>query len=63
MVLLGEQDVALVFVRTNYHVSMAIAEFIELSLDNLVISSNGMKLQIQVQVGIYNKMNEDTKFE
>lgn len=42
---------------------MAIAEFIELSLDNLVISSNGMKLQIQVQVGIYNKMNEDTKFE
>ena len=34
---------------------MVIAEFIELSLDNLVISSNGMKLQIQVQVGIYNK--------
>lgn len=42
---------------------MAIAEFIELSLENLVISSNGMKLQIQVQVGIYNKMNEDIKFE
>lgn len=41
---------------------MAIAEFIELSLENLVISSNGMKLQIQVQVGIYNKMNEDIKF-
>ena len=44
-VLLGEQDVVLVFVRTTYHVSMAIAEFIELSLENLVISSNGMKLQ------------------
>lgn len=45
MVLLDEKDVVLVFVRTTYHVSMAIAEFIELSLENLVISSNGMKLQ------------------
>ena len=42
---------------------MAIAEFIELSLDNLVISFNRVKLQIQVQVDIYNKMNEDIKFE
>lgn len=61
-VLLDEKDVTLVFVRTTYHVSMVIAEFIELSLENLGFGSAGMNLQIQVQVGIYNKMNEDIKF-
>lgn len=41
---------------------MVIAEFIELSLEKLRFGSAGMNLQIQVQVGIYNKMNEDIKF-